>query len=84
MPDEAPAEKRASAGDIRQARKELARLERQLDKLAEREQFLHEQLAAAATDYERLQTLQTELRALHAERVSAEESWLSAADRLER
>jgi ATP-binding cassette subfamily F protein uup len=84
MPDEAPTEKRASAGDIRQARKELARLERQLDKLAEREQFLHEQLAAAATDYERLQSLQAELRALHSERVSAEESWLSAADRLER
>jgi ATP-binding cassette subfamily F protein uup len=84
IPDDGPAEARLSAGDIRQARKDLARLERQLDKLAQKEQLLHEQLAAAATDYERLQSLQAELRSLHEERARSEESWLSAAALLER
>ena len=39
------------AGDVRPARKELARLERQVAKLEQREAELHEQLAAHATDY---------------------------------
>jgi len=84
VPDDGPAEARPSAGDVRRARKDLARLERQLDKLAQKEQLLHEQLAAASTDYERLQSLQAELRSLNGERARAEESWLSAADVLER
>ena len=74
---------RTSVGVIRETRKEMVRLERQLDKLAEKERSLHEQLAAAATDYEQLQTLHSDLRALHEERSRVEESWLAAAERLE-
>ncbi len=48
----------------RAGRKEAARLERALDKLAEREAALHEQMAASATDPDRLRELQAELTAL--------------------
>jgi ATP-binding cassette subfamily F protein uup len=71
---------RPSAGATREARKQLARVERQLDKLHERERVLHEQLAAAATDYEKVQALDGELRALAIERAQLEEEWLAAAD----
>src|SRR5204863_9045134 len=42
------------AAAARAARKELARLERQLDKMRDRETRLHDQMAAAATDHERV------------------------------
>jgi ATP-binding cassette subfamily F protein uup len=71
----------SSAGDVRDARKDMTRIERQLDKLATREIVLHEQLAAAATDYVKAAELDAELRALEAERAQLEESWLDAADR---
>ncbi|HET9187148.1 MAG TPA: ABC-F family ATP-binding cassette domain-containing protein [Acidothermaceae bacterium] len=79
----AAADARANAGAAREARKEMTRLERQLDKLVEKERLLHEQLVIAATDYEQLQTLHSELRAVHDERARVEESWLAAAERLE-
>ncbi len=72
-----------NSGVAREARKEMTRLERQLDKLAERERLLHEQLVAAATDYEQLVGLQSDLRAVHEERSRVEEAWLAAAERLE-
>jgi ATP-binding cassette subfamily F protein uup len=75
---EAPAKERA--GDTRAARKELARLDRQLEKLGAREAALHEQMAEAATDYERIAALDEELRALLAEKASVEEAWLIAAE----
>jgi ATP-binding cassette subfamily F protein uup len=70
----------ASAAAAREARKEMARIERQLGKLDDRERVLHEQLAGAATDYLKTQELDAELRALRAERDTLEESWLNAAD----
>ncbi|MGH8890295.1 MAG: ABC-F family ATP-binding cassette domain-containing protein [Acidothermaceae bacterium] len=66
--------------DAREARKEMARLERQLSKLAAREEELHAQLADAAADYVKAQELDTTLRALQAERSNLEEAWLTAAD----
>jgi ATP-binding cassette subfamily F protein uup len=78
----AAARDRAAAKDLRAARKELARLERQVGRLEEREAALHEQLALHATDYETLSKLDAELRAVRAERVRAEEDWLSLADEL--
>jgi ATP-binding cassette subfamily F protein uup len=69
------------AGDLRAARKEMARIERQLDKLAARETRLHEQLAVVATDYAKTSELDAELRALEAERAQLEEAWLDAAAR---
>ena len=53
------------AAAARAARKELARLERQLDKVRDRETRLHDQMAAAATDHERVLALDADLRALH-------------------
>ena len=67
-----------SGAVLRAARKEVARLERALDKLTAREAELHEQMAAAATDHDRLRELDAELRALAAERDELEAAWLEA------
>jgi ATP-binding cassette subfamily F protein uup len=69
-----------TASDVRAARKELARMERALDRLAERERRLHEELAAHATDHERVLYLDTQLKATAAEREQLEETWLALAD----
>ncbi|GAB1515411.1 ABC-F family ATP-binding cassette domain-containing protein [Actinophytocola sp. KF-1] len=80
----APAEKpKSSAAERRAAQKELARLERQLDKLSTRETELHEALAAAATDAGKLLALDAELRAVVAEKATLEERWLDVADEAE-
>ncbi len=68
----------AAAGD-RLARKELQRLERQIEKLTAREASLSEQLAAHATDYEKLTTLGAELRQAQEEKAGLEERWLDVA-----
>ncbi len=72
----------ASAAD-RAARKELQRLERQIDRAAARETALNEDLAANATDYEKLTELGAELRILQAEKAGLEERWLEVAASLE-
>jgi ATP-binding cassette subfamily F protein uup len=74
---------RLSGGEQRAARKELARLERALDRLGEREGRLHEEMAAAATDPGRLRALDEELRALVAEREEVEAAWLETSEALE-
>ena len=71
------------AAAARAARKELARLERQLDKVRDRETRLHDQMAAAATDHERVLALDADLRALVAERSTLEERWLELAETAE-
>ena len=72
-----------SAAGERNARKELQRLERQLDRLTQREATLSADLAANATDYEKLTTLGAELRATQAERADLEERWLTVAGTLD-
>jgi ATP-binding cassette subfamily F protein uup len=72
-----------SGAVVRAARKEVARLERALDKLTSREADLHEQMAAAATDHDRLRELDAELRALAAERDELEAAWLERSEALE-
>jgi ATP-binding cassette subfamily F protein uup len=64
-------------------RKELQRLERQLERLSAREAELTEQLAANATDYEKLTALGAELRSAQAERSGAEDRWLTLAAELD-
>ena len=71
------------AARLRADRKELARLDRSLDRLRRQEQRLHDDLAAAATDHERVLALDTELRALTAEREALEEQWLEVAERVD-
>ena len=71
----------SSAGEVRAARKELARLERQLEKLRERESKVYAEMAAAASDHERVLGLDAALRGLRDERAVMEDRWLELAER---
>ena len=77
------AAQRSSAADERSARKELQRLERQLERLSARETELTAQLAANATDYEKLTSLGADLKATQAEKADLEDRWLTVAAELE-
>jgi ABC transport system ATP-binding/permease protein len=79
----APGPPRSSAAEERTARKELQRLERQLDRLTVRETELTALLAANATDYEKLTSLGAELRAVQSEKSDLEDRWLTLAANLE-
>jgi ABC-type multidrug transport system ATPase subunit len=68
----------AAAG--RAARKEMARVERLLGKLADAEAKLHAEMAAKATDHEVVAALDAQLRELHAQRERAESDWMAAAE----
>ncbi|MFP1629053.1 ABC-F family ATP-binding cassette domain-containing protein [Streptomyces sp. 5K101] len=72
--------KEKSAADARAAKKELQRIERQLDKISEKESKLHAQIADNATDFERVAKLDAELRELVAERDELEMRWLELAE----
>jgi ABC transport system ATP-binding/permease protein len=74
---------RLSAAEERTGRKELQRLERQVDRLSAREAELADQLAAHASDYEKLTSLGAELKAAQAEKADLEERWLAVAADLE-
>jgi ABC transport system ATP-binding/permease protein len=68
-----------SAAQERLVKKELARLERQIDKLSSQEAELHARLAANATDYVKLTELGDQLRSVQDEKSALEERWLDAA-----
>lgn len=74
-----PAAERSSA-DQRVAKKELQKIERQLDKLSEKETKLHGQIADNATDFAKVATLDAELRDLAGEREELEMRWLELAE----
>jgi ABC transport system ATP-binding/permease protein len=67
----------------RNARKELQRLERQIERASSREAVLHEQLAVNATDYEKLTELGAELSTVQDDKAELEERWLEVAAQLE-
>lgn len=71
-----------SAAELRVAKKEAARLERQLDRLASREATLHDEMAAKATDHAAVAELAAELNRVLAERAETEEAWLVASEHL--
>ncbi len=75
--------RRSSAADERQARKALARIERQLERVARDREALHRELAAAATEPDQLMTLGRDLAAVEQRETQLEEEWLSAAESLE-
>ncbi|MDQ7910962.1 ABC-F family ATP-binding cassette domain-containing protein [Phytohabitans sp. ZYX-F-186] len=81
-PPERTERDRPSAGDVRAARKELARLERAVAKLEQREATLHDEMARHATDYAKIAELDAQLKAVQAERAEAEEAWLALADQV--
>ncbi|WP_449338305.1 ATP-binding cassette domain-containing protein, partial [Streptomyces griseus] len=76
-PAAAPA---VSAQEARAAKKELQKVERQLDKLSTRETTLHKQIAEHATDFEKVAKLDAELRELVTERDELEMRWLELAE----
>ena len=69
-----------TAGAQRAAKKELQRLERQIDRLTAREAELTAELAARASDYEKLIELGGVLRGVQDEKASLEERWLAVAE----
>jgi ABC transport system ATP-binding/permease protein len=68
---------------LRATRKEVARVERAIEKLAEREAALQVQMAASVTDHARLAQLDAELRDRVAERERLEGEWLELSEALE-
>jgi ATP-binding cassette subfamily F protein uup len=76
----AAAPPKPKGGQDWKARKELDRLERRLEKLSGQEAELHEQLAAHATDFVKLQELDGRLKEIQAEAARVEEEWLMLAE----
>jgi ATPase subunit of ABC transporter with duplicated ATPase domains len=64
----------------RAARKDMARIERQLTRLSEQEARLHEAMAEQAVDHVAVAELDVQLRALQTERDDLEAQWLDAAE----
>ena len=73
----------ASQQELREARKTLARVEKQLARMSEQEAALHAELVEHASDYERVAALDVRLRAVAAQREALEDAWLAAATVLE-
>ncbi|MFC8600406.1 ABC-F family ATP-binding cassette domain-containing protein [Isoptericola sp. NPDC057191] len=71
---------KASAAEVRAARKEIARVERRLGRISDEEKALHDQMAADATDYTAVAALDQKLRELAAEKEELELAWLEAAE----
>jgi ATP-binding cassette subfamily F protein uup len=80
---DAPGDGGPSPAEQREAKKAMARIDRQLSKVANREAEVHAQLAEHATDHEKLAELDARLREVVAEKESLEEQWLEAASVLE-
>ncbi|MBL0885558.1 ABC-F family ATP-binding cassette domain-containing protein [Myceligenerans indicum] len=69
-----------SQADIRAARKAISRIERQLERIAEEETTLHQDMATRATDFEAVGRLDARLKELAAEKGELEMAWLEAAE----
>jgi ABC transport system ATP-binding/permease protein len=74
---------RAARKEARRDELEVKRLERSLERLAEREGALTERMRASATDHARLAELQVELDEMLAERERLETAWLELSEALE-
>ncbi|HET6166006.1 MAG TPA: ABC-F family ATP-binding cassette domain-containing protein, partial [Marmoricola sp.] len=71
------------SAEERAARKALARIDKQLERIAVQEAALNGEIAAAGSDYAALATLSEQLTSLAAERETLETEWLEAAAILE-
>jgi len=76
-------EPKISAAELRQARKDMDRLDRQMGKVRDELAALHEEMATKADDYQALVHLQTKANELDARMTSLEEQWLETADIVE-
>ncbi|GGO50686.1 ABC transporter ATP-binding protein [Streptomyces daqingensis] len=73
----APAKPAAAA---RAEQKEMQRIERQLEKIEEKQSALHSAMAESATDFARVADLDAELRQLGGQREELESRWLELAE----
>ena len=71
---------RSDAATQRQRKKDLARIEGQLEKVTKEIDSLHVEMADAASDFDRLGTLDSRLRDAEARLAELEEAWLEAAE----
>ncbi|MDY0809935.1 ABC-F family ATP-binding cassette domain-containing protein [Kitasatospora purpeofusca] len=71
-----------SGGDLRAAKKELQKLERQIAKLDQKESKLHAQLAEHAADFSKVAELDSQLRAVRDEKEELEMTWLELAEQV--
>ena len=71
-----------TAAQMRTAQKELARLERQIARLATAEASLAAELADSGSDYAKLLDLGAQLRSVELERAGLEERWLEVAEEI--
>lgn len=76
----APSPAGPSPAELREARKDMARIEKQLARLAEREERVHTAMVEAATDHAKVLELNGQLREIVDERETLEMEWLAAAD----
>ena len=70
----------ASPAQVREARKTMARIEKQLSRLQDREERLHGEMAEQATDPAALADLNAKLQSVVSEREELELEWLEAAE----
>ncbi|RYC05887.1 ABC-F family ATP-binding cassette domain-containing protein [Nocardioides zhouii] len=80
---EAPQKARPGSAEDRAARKVLARVEKQLERIAAREAELHAQMEAHLTDYDLLARVGGQLGELAAEKDELEMEWLEASEAVE-
>jgi len=69
-----------TAAESRATRKEIARIDRRLAKIAQLVKALHTKLAAQSTDHLAVAALDAELKALAAERAELEDQWLELSE----
>ena len=79
-PSPVPAEPSVDPAAQREARKAMARVEKQLARLAEREEKLHHQMADSVHDHAKLADLNATLGELAQEKELLELEWLEAAE----
>lgn len=77
------AKDKAKPTDQRALKKEIQRLERQMEKCEGRIADLHGEMAQHASDYGRIAALDAALREMHEEKARLEASWLQAMEALE-
>jgi ABC-type multidrug transport system ATPase subunit len=75
-----PAQPAHTPAELREARKDMARVEKQLARLAQREDRIHAEMAESATDHAKVLTLNGQLREIVDEREGLELEWLAAAE----
>jgi len=75
--------KASSTAELRALRKEMARLERAMERIDEQERALHQQMADSASDFSQVSALDEQLRALMATKQDLESAWLEAVAQVE-